>query len=108
MVEIICAVIAAFSAIMVAYVGAKMKQSNEEQKKIEERTVRRAELRKRESLLLLKMVDATLLLSIVSSNALTNGVNNGNVAKAKEAAEEAKEAYEEFMMEMTAHQISKQ
>lgn len=107
MIEIICAVIAAVSAVLVALVGAKVKQNNEYLRKSDEKRAKRAEIRERQNLLLLKMVDATLLLSIVSSNALTDGHNNGNVERAREAAEEAKEAYETFKMELTAHQISK-
>ena len=45
-----------------------------------------AELRRKESLLSLEMMDATLQLSIVTSNALTGGHNNGNVERAREAA----------------------
>lgn len=107
MIEIICAVIAAVSAVLVAFVGAKVKQNNEFLRKNEEKTNKRVEKREKQNLLLLKMVDATLLLSIVSSNALTDGHNNGNVERAREAAEEAKDAYEAFKMELTAHQISK-
>ena len=100
MVEVICAVIAAVSAVVVAYVGAKVKQSNDKNDK-------QAEFRRRESLLSLKMTDATMQLSLTCSNALTGGHNNGNVERAREAAEAAAQEYEEFMMEVTANQIGK-
>ena len=100
MIDIVCATIAAISAVAVAYVGKKVKQIND---KNEERT----KLRRRESLLSLKIMDAVMQLSVVCSNALTNGHNNGNVEKAREAAEQAKEEYDQFMMEVTAHQIGK-
>ena len=119
MTEIICAAMTAVSAIIVAIIGAKIKQNNDEhrrladeqEKRVEEneaRIERRAEIRKRESLLSLRMMNATLQLAIVNANALTGGHNNGNVERARLAAEEAAEEYQEFMQEMTAHQVSKQ
>jgi outer membrane protein TolC len=68
---------------------------------------RRAALRQKESLLSLRMMDATLQLSIVSSNALTGGHNNGNVERARQAAQKAAADYEDFMRDVTAHEINK-
>lgn len=53
------------------------------------------------------MLDATLQLSVVASNALTNGHNNGNVERARKAAKDAADAYENFMREVAATEISK-
>lgn len=100
MTEIICAVITAISAIAVALVGSNIRKSNA-------RMEERAKLRQRESMLSLKMMDATLQLSVVTSNALTGGHNNGNVARARDAAEKAAAEFEQFMREVTAHEISK-
>lgn len=100
MTEIICSAIAAVSAIAVAIVGKNIHQSNA-------RMEERAKLRQRESMLSLKMMDATLQLSVVTSNALTGGHNNGNVARAREAAEKAAAEFEQFMREVTAHEICK-
>ncbi len=99
MVEIICAIIAGIASIVTAAVGVSVKKSNA-------RAERHAKLRERENMLLLTMVDATMQLSVVSSNALTNGHNNGNVEKAREAARRAAEDYENFMREVTAHEVS--
>ena len=52
-------------------------------------------------------MDATLQLSVVTSNALTGGHNNGNVERAREAAQKAADEYEDFMLELTAHEIGK-
>lgn len=100
MTEIICAVVAAAATIICAVIASKAKQTNE-------KAEAHAELRRKESLLSLRMIDACLQLSVVSSNALTNGHNNGNVEKARAAAEAAANEYKKFMEEITAHEVSK-
>ena len=100
MVQIICAAIAAASSIVVAVIGVKVNRFNR-------KAERRAELRRRESLLSLRMMDATLQLSIVTSNALTGGHNNGNVERARQAAQTVAEEYENFMREVTAHEVGR-
>ena len=96
----VCACITAVASVIVAAIGMNVRKSNA---KMEER----AKLRQRESMLSLQMMDATLQLSVVASNALTGGKNNGNVAKAREAAEKAAAEFDQFMREVTAHEISK-
>ena len=100
MTEIICAIIAAIASVLVAVVGIKVN-------KINKRAERSAELRQQEMLLSLRMMDATLQLSVVTSNALTGGHNNGNVEKAREAAQKVAEDYEYFMKNVTAHEVAK-
>lgn len=100
MTEIICAAITAAASIAVALIGVNIRKSNA-------RMEARAALRQRESMLSLQLMDATLQLSVVTSNALTGGHNNGNVAKAREAADKAAADFEAFMREVTAHEISK-
>lgn len=100
MTEIICAAIAAAATIICAVIAGKSKKAND---KVEAR----AELRRKESLLSLRMIDATLQLSVVSANALTNGHNNGNVERARVAAQEAAEEYKLFMEEITSHEVTK-
>lgn len=51
------------------------------------------------------MMDATMQLSIVSANALTNGHNNGNVEEARKAAQKAREDYERFLREVASQSI---
>lgn len=60
--------------------------------------------RKKADLLVLQMLDATLELSIVSSNALTNGHNNGNVEEARAAAKKAKDDYQAFLLEIMSEE----
>lgn len=100
MVDIICAIIAGVSAVIVAIVGAIQIKSGKEVR-------RQAELREKESLLSLRMMDATLQLSVVVSNALTGGHNNGNVERARQAATKVAEEYETFMKETLARELSK-
>lgn len=100
MIEIICACIAAGATIVASAVGVCVARSN---KRIE----RRAALRQRESLLSLRMMDATLQLSVVTANAVTGGHNNGNVERAREAASKVADEYEDFLRETTAHEIGK-
>ena len=98
MITIITACISAISAIIVAYIGAHTKQMDAKAESREKR-------REKESLLSMKMMDATMQLSIVSANALTNGQNNGNVEEAREAAKKAREDYETFLREVTSQNL---
>lgn len=100
MVDVICAIIAAVATIVVAVVGVRVKRSND-------RAESHAKLRQKESLLSLRMMDATLQLSVVTSNALTGGHNNGNVERARNAAQKVADDYEEFMRETTAHEVGR-
>ena len=100
MVNIVCAVIAGVCTVLCAIIGAV---ANKNQKKSE----RRAQLRQKEPLLSLRMMDATLQLSTVTANALTGGHNNGNVEQAREAAQAVSEEYQEFMRSITAFEVGK-
>lgn len=98
--EVICALIAGISSIVAAAIGWRVRRSND-------RAEAHSQLRRKESLLSLRMLDATLQLSVVASNALTNGHNNGNVERARKAAKDAADAYENFMREVVATEVSK-
>ena len=64
------------------------------------------ERRKRESQLSIEMQAATLDLSIVCANALTGGVNNGNVEVARKKAKQAQDAYLAFEREVLSEELS--
>ena len=100
MTEAICAAISGLCAIFAACRG---KMAGD----CVHRSERRSELRRRESLLSLEMMDATLKLSVVTANALTGGHNNGNVAVARSSAQSVSEKYEQFMRETTAYEVGK-
>ena len=94
--QIFTAILSAITAIVVAYLGYRASVDK-----------RKNEVREKESRLSMQMMDASIQLSIVSANALTGGKNNGNVERAKKAAEEAQAAYKSFLQEVTSHEVSK-
>lgn len=104
-VDIVLAIISAISAILVALIGKHSmtvaKRTEKRQKQIDEREARR----EKEMRLSMDMMYATLQLSIVSANALTNGHNNGNVAIAYEAAKNAKDNYDAFLRDVASHEL---
>lgn len=100
MTEIICTAITAVASVIVTMAGISIKKTSKEQE-------RHSELRREESLLSLHMMDATLQLSVVTSNALTGGHNNGNIERARIAAQKAASDYEEFMRKATINEVCK-
>ena len=100
MTEIICALITAASGVIVALLSISIKRSND-------RAERSAKLRQKESLLSMKMIDASMQLAQVSANALMDHKNNGNVERAYTAAAEATADYQAFLQEVTAHEVGK-
>lgn len=98
MVEVICAVVAALSAVACAIIGVR----GEKNKKAEEK---HTALRAEESLLSLRMMDAAVQLGVVSANALTHGHNNGNVEEARKAAQKARSEYQAFLQRTAAQEI---
>lgn len=100
MADIICTIVTGIFSVIVAFIGISVKRSNKA-------AARQAELRQEESLLSLRMMDATLQLSVVTSNALTGGHNNGNVERAREAAQRVAEDYEDFLRKITAHEVGR-
>lgn len=104
MIQLLCAVISGITAIAVAIIGIFAAREAKKNKEINKWYDIRAERRKKESLLSLKMLNATLELSIVSANALAGGHNNGNVEEARIAAKQARDEYEKFVIEMAAEE----
>lgn len=98
--EVVCALIAGICTIICAIIGGVSA-------KYRKKSDRRAELRQKESLLSLRMMDATLQLSVVTANALTGGHNNGNVEQARDASQKVSEEYQEFMRGVTAFEVGK-
>ena len=100
MTEILSAVIAGACTVICAVIGAISLNAHK-------KTERREKVRREEAFLSLQLIDACLQLSVVCSNALTGGTNNGNVEIAREAAEKASAAYKTFMQEQVSYTISK-
>lgn len=95
------------SAIITGIVGIVCVIIEANSKKDRARAEERAKIRAEESKLSMQMMDATLQLSIVTANAFTGGHNNGNVAQAKAAAEEARKEYVRFMADTAIRQFTK-
>ena len=101
MTEIICAVIAAASGIMVAVIERR-------NKKQVERTEKRAERRAMESRLAMDLMYANCALALTTAKKLANMHTNGDVEDAMKAADEAQRAYIGFVRDEAAKQLSKQ
>lgn len=100
-------IIAAAAAIVVALIEGIAAKERRERKKESEELIKRADIRKEESRLSMKMMSAALQLSVVTANALTGGHNNGNVERAKHAAEEAEKEYQAFLQRITSEELNK-
>lgn len=97
--SIITALISAISAIVVAVMARNYKKTSQENEI-------KAERRKQESLLSLRMIEATLELSLVESEAMTGGTLNGNVEAAKYKAKVAKQEYETYAKKVLIEELN--
>jgi len=100
MTEIICTLITAFAGLLVVYLSKRIAQS-------EARDEKRAELRQKESLLSLKMQDATLKLTQENSVGILSGNNFEAIEDALDRANAVSEEYQAFLQEVTAHEVGK-
>ena len=99
-------IIPAAAAVVVAAIEAVAAVERRAEKEHRAKSESAAELRAEESRLQLQMIEATLQLSIVEANALTGGHNNGNVERARNAAEQAETAYNEFCQRIAKQKVS--
>lgn len=100
MTEIICAAITAFAGLMVALLSAKIT-------KTEARSEEKAELRQQESLLSLKMMNATLKLSAENSIGIISGNNFENIQDALDKANSVSDEYQDFLQAVAAHEVGR-
>lgn len=100
MVEIICAIVAAVAAVLVAVVETR----NRKQFKL---TEERAEKRAKESRLSMDLMYATCALSLTTAKKLANMHTNGDVEEAMDAAQAAQDAYQTFVKDETAKMVSR-
>lgn len=99
--------IPAIATIIVAIIELRAHQENKRTQQFREDMEKRADLRAEESRCSMQMMYATLQLSIVTSNALTGGHNNGNVESARIEAQKAEAEYQKFLQKVAASTISK-
>lgn len=111
MTEIICTTITALAGIIVALLGIHIKRSetraDERFKRQEARDDEAARFRRKESLLSLKMMYATLKLSAENSIGILSGNNFENIQDALDKANSVSDEYQEFLQTVTADQVGK-
>ena len=100
-------IIPAVAAVIVAIIEAIAAVDRKKTKKSRTEAEKQEALRTEEARLSMKMMSATLQLSVVTANALTGGHNNGNVEAARLAAETAQAEYEAFLQKVTAQEVAK-
>ena len=100
-------IIPAVAAVIVAIIEAIAAVDRKKTKKSRAEDEMRESLRTEEARLSMKMMSATLQLSVVTANALTGGHNNGNVEAARLAAETTQAEYEAFLQKVTAQEVAK-
>ena len=92
---------------MVAVIEAMTARDRSRAKKQAETLKHHEQQRAEETRLAMAMNSATLQLCVVTANALTGGRNNGNVERARLAAQEAEDAYNQFIQRLAANQVAK-
>ena len=100
-------IVPALATIVVAVVESIASRERKANKEEREKQEARAERRAEETQLSMQLLSANLQLSIVTANALTGGHNNGNVERAREAAEQSETAYNAFLQKIAAKEVAK-
>ena len=100
MVEIICALITAGSAIAVAWMGRRVKRDNK-------LTEIREERRAHESRLAMDLMYATCSLSLTTAKKIAGMHTNGDVEEAMKSASDAKGAYEDFVRNQASERFTR-
>lgn len=108
--DILSIIVPAAATIVVACIEmVAAKERRKSQKSAQKRDeLHRLEEERRieENRLAMEMAFANLQLSIVCSNALTGGHNNGNVERARVAAEKAENAYRTYLRKIVAEVVA--
>ena len=97
--EILCTIITSLVGVVTTCLTVWIKHSLD-------KTDERAERRQKESILSLKMMEATLDLTEATANAVLGKTNNGNVERAYDKTQKARESYLEFERQVLAEEIS--
>lgn len=108
--EIVLAVISALSSVAVAIVGAfaliKQQKVKTETEAESARVNQRAEHRKHESLLSMRMIEANTDLTIcIAMNQLNNTNNSYDIENTLKRAQQAKNEYNEYLQEIGKERI---
>lgn len=105
--EVLVAMIGAAATIIVAVIELRASRDRKRAKQDREQAEVRAERRETESRLSMDLMLATSEMTDVLCLALQGGQINGNVEKARQKGEDAREAYRAFLRNQAAHQVAK-
>ena len=97
---IVCALIAAASAVTVAVIE---KRADKDRK----RSLARAERREKESRLSMELMSATCELAVVTATAMKEGHTNGTLEPALRKADKAQTDYKNFLLDVAARDVAK-
>jgi len=101
------AVIGAIHTLMLGGFGCVLNKGTKKCQEALEKAENRAELRIKENALSMKLASANMSLSIATAMAVRDGNTNGRMHGALVEAESATKAYQDFVDEIVAQQISK-
>jgi len=96
------ALIGLMQAIVVAIIGGMFAMDSRKRKKHCDEADKRAELRKEESLLAIRLMSASVHVGIESAKAIRDQRANGELTVAIEQAQSTERVYEDFMRKVTA------
>ena len=99
--------VTALAAIVVAVIEAVPAWDRRQTRKARQRAEKRAARRAEESRLSMDLMSANCALALVTAKKLAGMHTNGDVEEAMEAAKEAQDAYQDFLLSQAAGQVAK-
>lgn len=107
----IASIIAAAASIVVAIITGiytvKVNKIKTETQAFNEKSEQRAEQRKQESMLLLRLTQANTKLTVGVAMALKHGHANGEIEDGLQAVEDAEQAYQDFLNQIAMNHLTK-
>ena len=97
---------ASLSTVLVALIGAISMADFKRHRKHEEIAIAHAKLRAEENQLSMKMLSASVALSIATAIAVEEGKLNGEMKEAKQKAQQVQEEYDAFIKQIAAQQVT--
>jgi ABC-type nitrate/sulfonate/bicarbonate transport system ATPase subunit len=95
-----------FEAVILAVIAGLFARNSMKQKAMTKKVEERAALRQQESLLAIRLMSANVNLGIATAVSVKNNEVNGFMDTALKEAEKASEAYQTFLKEIAAKQMS--
>jgi len=107
MAEIVGYVLSAVSAVVCSYLAYKSNKEYKANERDRMRTEKRAEERRKESLLSLQLMSANCSLTVGTALAVKRGKANGELEQGLKDVEDAMRAYQEFHEKIAVEHLSK-